>query len=68
MLTAVTVVVMSILVKSLAEEDLEKVLSQKLREEFNIFDHEVFTRAFDLVQSKVCNNVINEFNPRYVIM
>ena len=46
-----SVAVLAILVKSLVETDLKRDLTARLREEYNMA--EVFTRAVDLMQTRV---------------
>ena len=53
MVGEVSVAVIAILTKSLAETDLERDLVARLMEEYNMPGAEVFTRAVDLAQAKV---------------
>ena len=53
MIGEVSVAVLAIVAKSLLETDLERELLTRLREEYNMVDAEVFTRAVDLAQTQV---------------
>ena len=50
MVSEVSAAVLAILVKSLVETDLESAM---LRKEYNMAGAEVFTRAVDLMQTRV---------------
>ena len=54
MVGEVSIAVLAILAKSLLETDLEMDLVGRLREEYNMIEREVFTRAVDLAQTQVC--------------
>ena len=53
MVSEVSAAVLAILVKSLVETDLKRDLIGRLREEYNMAEAEVFTRAVDLMQTQV---------------
>ena len=53
MVSEVSAAVLAILVKSLLETDLKRDLIARLREEYNMAGAEVFTRAVDLMQTRV---------------
>ena len=53
MMGEVSVAVLAILIKSLIETDLERDLVARLREEYNMPEAELFTRAIDLAQTEV---------------
>lgn len=52
MMGEVSVAVLAILIKSLIETDLERDLVARLREEYNMPEAELFTRAIDLAQTE----------------
>ena len=64
MVGEVSVAVLAILAKSLIETDLERDLLGRLREEYNMMEREVFTRAVDLAQTQVYYTRVGN-NPSY---